>query len=289
MRKVEFEQGSTEWLTWRKSLLTATDAPVIMGVSPYDTPYKRWQKKVGLAEEQKSNPAMLRGQVDEPIARDWFNQEYGLGMEPCCVESDIYNFIGSSLDGLSKCGKYILEIKSNGDQYHFGLNNGLPDFHMMQMQHQLLSTDNTAEMGFYLSYNKGEKIVKEVHPDKEWYDEYLPKAKEFWRRVVFVEAPELTRKDYKEMHDDHNWESSAKRYIEVCDQMKILQETKDNYRNNLLLMCGDNSCLGHGIKVMKKVSKGRIQYDSVAELAGIDLEKYRDSPSVSWAITLDKK
>lgn len=289
MRRVEFDQGSQEWLKWRRGLLTATDAPMLMGISPYVTTFKGWQRKVGQAEEQVVNPAMLRGQRDEPIARDWFNKEYRLDMEPCCVESDIYNFIGSSLDGLSKCGKYILEIKSNGDQYHFGLNNGLPDFHLMQMQHQLLSTDNTAQMGFYLSINKGEKIVKEVFPDRNFYNDYLPKAQEFWRRVVFFDAPPMTNKDYKDMDECANWYAFTNEYRKVCDQIKSLEELKEDYRKQIINLCGENSCSGNGIKVLRKMNKGRIDYDSILELKEIDVEKYRKPSSSTWMIMLDQK
>jgi putative phage-type endonuclease len=289
MHKVDFEQGSQEWLQWRKGLLTATDAPMLMGVSPYVTPYKGWQRKVGLIPEQQETEPMRRGKRDEPVARDWFIKEYGIEMEPCCVESDIYNFIGSSLDGLSKCGKYILEIKSNGDQYHFGLNNGIPDFHMAQMQHQLLSTDNTAEMGFYLSYNKGNKIVKEIYPDKDWLEDYKVKAYEFWRRIVFFDPPSMTNKDYKDMTSENAWNSLANEYLKACEQLKTLEDLKENYKKELVSLCGEDSCFGSGIKVLRRVTKGRVDYEKVPELSGIDIEKYRKPSTTSWTIMMEQK
>lgn len=291
MRKVEFEQGSKQWLDWRKGLLTATDAPMLMGASPYATPYKGWQRKTGQAPEQTVNPAMLRGHIDEPIARDWFNKEYGLEMEPCCVESDVYNFIGSSLDGLSKCGKYILEVKSNGDQTHFGLNGGLPDFHMMQMQHQLLSTDNSAEMGFYLSYNKGNKVVKEVYPDKEWLEDYLPKAKEFWKSVIFFEPPSLSYKDYKDMNDNHEWKDISMQYRHICSEIKGLEELKEKYRKKIIALCNEESGFGHGIKVLKKLVKGRVDYENMIgglNISEATVDQYRKQPSSAWTIFIEK-
>lgn len=289
MRRVEFDQGSQEWLTWRKGLLTATDAPMLMGASPYVTPYKGWMRKIGLAPEQQETEAMRRGKRDEPIARDWFNKEYGLEMEPCCVESDTYNFIGASLDGLSKCGRYILEIKSNGDQYHFGLNGGLPEFHTMQIQHQFLATDKVPEMAFYLSWNKSGPIVKEVKIDEQWLEDYIPKAREYWRGVVFFEAPAMTSKDYKDMNDKQEWHSYANEYRKVCEQIKTLEETKENYRNEIIKLCGDDSCFGGGIKVLKKTIKGRIDYDSIPELKQINVENYRKVHTYAWTITLDQK
>lgn len=289
MRKIDFDQGSDAWLAWRRGLLTATDAPMLMGASPYVTPYKGWQRKVGQIPEQQETEPMRRGKRDEPIAREWFNKEYGLEMEPCCVESDIYNYIGASLDGLSKCGRYLLEIKSNGDQYHFGLNHGLPDFHNMQMQHQFLASDLTPEMGFYLSWNKSGPIVKEVKIDHEWLKNYTIQAKEFWRRIVFFDPPSMTNKDYKDMTTNGAWYSYANEYRKACEQIKTLEELKESYKNEIVKLCGEDSCFGSGIKVMKKITKGRIDYDSIPELSIIDIEKYRKPMSSSWTIMLDKK
>lgn len=289
MRKIEFDQGSNAWLTWRRGLLTATDAAMIMGASPYATPYKGWQRKVGQIPEQQETEPMRRGKRDEPIAREWFNKEYGLEMEPCCVESDQYNFIGASLDGLSKCGKYILEIKSNGDQYHFGLNSGPPDFHSMQMQHQLLACDKIPEMAFYLSWNKSGPRVIEEKINHQWIEDYIPQAREFWRRVVFYEPPAMTNKDYKDMTEFKEWDSYANEYRKACEQIKTLEEIKESYRKEIIKMCGDDSCFGSGIKVLRKISKGRVDYDSIPELIGIDVDKYRKQASSSWMIMLDQK
>lgn len=289
MRKVEFDQGSDEWLRWRRGLLTATDAPMLMGASPYDTPFKGWQRKLGLIPEKKETEAMRRGKRDEPIAREWFNKEYKLEMEPCCVESDEFNFIGASLDGLSKCGKYILEIKSNGDQTHFGLNSGPPDFHSMQMQHQYLACDKLPEMCFYLSWNKSGPRVIEEKINHEWLGEYIEKAKDFWHKCVFSEAPPMTNKDYVDMNQNVSWNSLANEYRKICEQIKTLEEVKESYRRELIKLCGEDSCFGGGLKILRKITKGRIDYESVPELAEINLETYRKQPSSTWMIMMDQK
>lgn len=291
MRKIEFSegQGSDSWLEWRRSLLTATDAPMLLGASPYVTPYKGWQRKLGLIPEQQETEPMRRGKRDEPIARDWFIKEYGIHMEPCCVQSDEFNFIGASLDGISPCGKYILEIKSNGDQYHFNLDKGIPNFHYDQIQHQLIACDQVPEMCFYLSWNKSGPIVKEIKCDRFWVDDYLPKAKEYWNKVIFFEAPEMTNRDYRDMTLSASWNASALGYKTTCEEIKRLEEIKENYRKELINLCGDESGFGNGIKVMKKNVKGRVNYEAISELKNIDLEKYRKNPSSVWTILLDAK
>lgn len=289
MRRIEFDQGSDAWLTWRRGLLTATDAPMLLGVSPYATPYKGWQRKLGLIAEQTETEPMRRGKRDEPIARDWFIKEYGIHMDPCCVESDEFNFIGASLDGLSPCGKYLLEIKSNGDQYHFGLNDGPPEFHFCQMQHQYLSCDNIPEMCFYLSWNKSGPKVLEIKLDKGWMEDYITQAREFWRKVVFHEAPEMTNKDYKDMSGVTYWNSYANEYRKACEQIKTLEELKDSYKKELVKLCGDDSGFGDGIKVMRKTVKGRVDYESIPQLQGINVDQFRKNPTSNWTITLDSK
>jgi putative phage-type endonuclease len=289
MRRIEFDQGSKEWLKWRQGLLTATDAPMLLGVSPYATPYKGWQRKLGLIPEQVETEPMRRGKRDEPIARDWFIKEYGIQMEPWCVERDEFNFIGASLDGLSPCGKYLLEIKSNGDQYHFGLNSGPPEFHYCQMQHQYLACDNIPEMCFYLSWNKSGPKVLEIKLDKVWMDDYIPKAREFWRKIALFDAPDMTNKDYKDMNEAKHWKSYAYEYRKACEQIRNLEKIKESYRDEIVKLCGEDSCFGGGIKVLKKMNKGRIDYESIPELACVDLEKYRKSSSFAWTIMMDKK
>ena len=287
MRKVALEQGSQAWLEWRKGLLTATDAAMLMGISPYVTPYKGWQRKVGQAQEQAVNSAMLRGQRDEPIARSMFIEQYGINMTPCCIESDTYNFLGASLDGISDCGEYLLEIKSqNMDSIK---ENGVPGHHMAQMQHQLLCTDGSAKKCFYVTICGNEIHTVEVLPDPKWIEKYVPKAQEFWKGIIFFEAPTMTSKDYKDMSENPTWNDYAIEYRKVDEQIKSLELLKETYKKELLKICGEDSCLGSGIKVMKKISKGRIDYDSVPELSGIDLEKYRKSSTSSWTIMMDRK
>ena len=87
MKEIKLEQGSPEWLAWRKTVITATDASIILGNNPWDTPYTCWQRKLGLIEEKKSNEAMERGKRLEPEARAQFMDHYGIYMEPRVVES----------------------------------------------------------------------------------------------------------------------------------------------------------------------------------------------------------
>jgi putative phage-type endonuclease len=283
MKIIQLEQGSQQWLSWRKTVITATDASVILGNNPWDTPYSCWQRKLGLIEEKKSNDAIERGKRLEPEARIQFIERYGLEMIPLVVESTEFEFLGASLDGMSIEANCLLEIKCGGPKLHgMALRGEIPQYYRDQMQHQLLVTG--AEKCFYYSYNGVDGICIEVTPDPDFKTNFIPKAREFWRCIAFAESPALQDADYKYMSDDPEWRVLAAEYRTICEQIKTLEEIKENHRKELLRLCGNQNCLGDGVKVMKTIMRGRIAYDEIPEIKGVDLDKYRKGSTTTWKI-----
>ena len=66
---VELEQSTPEWHLWRKSHITASMSPVIMGVSKWMTPYQLFCEITGLTPPRESTAVMQKGLELEPIAR----------------------------------------------------------------------------------------------------------------------------------------------------------------------------------------------------------------------------
>jgi putative phage-type endonuclease len=59
-----------EWLEARRKGVTASEIAVIMGLSPWSSPYALYHQKLGILPPQEDNAAMERGRVLEPyIAR----------------------------------------------------------------------------------------------------------------------------------------------------------------------------------------------------------------------------
>jgi putative phage-type endonuclease len=288
MKIINLEQGSPSWLSWRKTVITATDCSAIRGNSPWSTPYKCWQKKLGLIEDQKSNDAMERGKRLEPILREKFIESWNINMTPHVVESSEYSFLGASLDGLSDCGKYILEIKTGGEKLHdMAKREEIPLYYMDQIQQQLLVTG--AEKCLYVVGDEEDFMVITVYPDPEFAKEYIPVAREFWKCVAFNEPPALQDSDYKDMSEEPSWRLIAEKYLKIDQQIKELEEIKEIHRKELLALCNDQNCLGGGIKIMKIPVKGRVVYDDIPELKGVILDQYRKSSTITWKITVDKK
>ena len=232
MKKINLEQGSPEWLAWRKTVITATDASIIMGNNPWDTPFKCWQRKLGLIEEKTSNEAMERGKRLEPEARAKFIEHHGIDVKPAVVESTEFDFLGASLDGITQLGGTLLEIKCGGAKLHDMAARGeIPEYYRDQMQHQLLVTG--AEKCFYYSYNGREGICIDVLPDPEYKAKFMPKAREFWKCVALNEPPALQDADYKNMSDEPTWMESATKYCNFDEQIKNLEKEKEKERKRL--------------------------------------------------------
>ena len=285
MKIIELEQGSQEWLSWRKTVITATDCSCILGNNPWTTAYKCWQRKLGLIEEQASSAAMERGKALEPEARAQFIERYGLNMIPVVVESAEFDFLGASLDGISDDGRALLEIKCGGTKLHqMALNQEIPQYYLDQIQHQLLVTG--AERCFYYSYDGTNGICIEVLPNPEFKATFMPKAREFWKCVAFNEPPPLQDSDYKDMSGEPQWKGFAGEYRKLCEQIKNLEDIKDSYRKELLKLSGDQNCLGGGVRVMKTIMRGRVDYDAIPEIKGVDLDQYRKNSSSTWKILI---
>lgn len=184
MKRIDLEQGSPDWLLWRKSRICATDASIICGLYPYKTPRELWlEKKPGFIPEPP-NEAMLRGQILEPVARERFIQETGIHVVPACVEHDSHWWMGASLDGISTCGKILLEIKCPGKRNHaFSIEIGVLEYWKAQIQHQLFITGS--DVAYFVSYNPDfdpghQFVLRKVLPDVEFMARMLDAESRFY-------------------------------------------------------------------------------------------------------------
>lgn len=180
--RTDLNQGSEEWLLWRQKNITATDCSVILNKNPFNSPFDLWEEKLLMKPRQEVNKAMLRGQQLEPEAREIACNELGIEFEPACVESSEYPWMVASLDGLSPCLEYILEIKCPNSATHiFAIEGGIHNYYMAQMQHQLCVTG--ANLCYYMSYNPDYHCkfkILEVLPDKEYIAELIEMEHKFY-------------------------------------------------------------------------------------------------------------
>lgn len=278
-------QGSAEWLDFRKTKITATDAVVIMGKSKWKTKYELYQEKTGEVSNSFCSEKMQRGIDLEPVARETYIIQTGIEVSPEVVVHYELSWLMASLDGIDDSGEYLVEIKCAGPKDHQTAKEGkVPDHYYPQLQHQMFVA-SVWEMD-YFSFDGKDGVIVKVKRDQKYCEEMIEKEKDFYRCIQEKTPPELTEDDYIEICD-LEWKRSACIWRDLNYQIKNLESQQEKIKENLVLMSGYKNCRGSGLKLSQVQRKGNIDYSSVPELSNLDLEKYRKPPTASWRITIE--
>jgi hypothetical protein len=176
------EQGSEQWHDLRRglvtastigNLLTATGRPANNDTSRRFTLGLVAERITGYTEPTFVNDDILRGQMDEPVARDLYAQHILMGevTEIGFMVRDFEGFsLGFSPDGLVGQEGFI-EIKSRRQKKHLQtiLEDRVPAENVAQIQAGLLVSGR--DWCDYVSYCAGMPLyVKQVLPDSDWHD-----------------------------------------------------------------------------------------------------------------------
>lgn len=279
----ELIQGSAEWLEMRKQHLGASDAPVIMGVSPYKTQHQLWEEKLGLTNNDYSNKATQYGHDMEEPARRAYEKLTGIIVAPTVVFHPDRPYMMASLDGLSFDRKTAVEIKNVCEADHETAKSGVvPEKYFPQVQHQL------AVLGLpslhYFSFRKGDFALIDVLRDDKYLDILYGSEKAFWDLVLNFKEPELSANDYQKFCSQE-WETMANDWKETNQRLKDLTAREKECRQALIKLAGDGNATGAGIKLTKSIRKGTVDYSKIPELDGVDLDQYRKEPVVAWRLT----
>lgn len=268
MKIIDIEQGSPEWVALRNKKIGASDAPIIMEISPWKTPYQLWQEKLGL-NTNMDNEAMKRGRDLEPIARQKFIDLIRCEVFPSVAFHDTIEFMMASFDGISKDYQVAVEIKCPGREDHEKAMDGIiPEKYIPQLQHQM-EILNLQSM-FYFSYSEKSCKILEIDRDNILFEKIYEKERHFWACMQDLETPDLIERDYVK-REDQEWLQLASEWIELAN----LEEKKERIRKRLIEMSGKSNSMGGGIKLSKIPRKGTVDYKSIPELSSLDLEKYR--------------
>lgn len=185
----DVEQGSDAWLQLRCGILTASEIRNIMTATGKianndKTRAHIWeiaaQRITRYVEPHYIGDDMLRGKVDEILARDLYSQAYAEVDEVGFVTSDALGFtIGYSPDGLVGMDG-LIECKSRRQRFQFETlaTREVPEEYMLQIQTGLLVSGR--EWLDFVSYSGGMKMfTKRVYPDPIMQDAIVKAATAF--------------------------------------------------------------------------------------------------------------
>lgn len=182
--RVNFDQGSKEWLGWRRMGIGASDAPVIMGENPWKSSSYLLEEKMGRKKEWGGNDDTKIGQRNEPVIRRFLSNKFGFEIHPFCIESNEINWMKASLDGISNDGHRVFEIKFGKKVYaEVAKTKKVPKYHYGQLQHILAITG----LGFidYCCGWEGEQPIHfQVPRDDAYIDRLIEMEYLFWKKVI---------------------------------------------------------------------------------------------------------
>lgn len=291
MKIVEFNQGSPEWLTWRREGLGASEISVLTGSNIYSTPLKLWEKKCGFREEDPINPAMAFGIANEDTARQWMNRHYNLNLKPICIEDSSKSHYKASLDGYDSATQTLVEIKCPSSQSILGkarANNAVPDYWYDQMQWQImLCQPKRAILALWDPDNQG-CITVEMFGNSETILMMREEADKFWNQVKTGREPDAKESDFVEVSDPL-LEQSLQEYQSIVSQEKVLGDRKKELKSIVEGFTNDQSIQAYGFKVKRLAPRTTYDLDKMRE-EGIDVDKYKkQGTSYSYRISSPKK
>jgi putative phage-type endonuclease len=165
------EQGTPEWLAFRRHLRMASETPGLLGLNKYCSPERTITSKVRCVEVEQS-PAMAHGHEQEPLARDWYNDTFGELMRPAVYQLGQF---GASLDGINLDGSRILEVKSpwkdpqNSERYLLAQQGNYLEADYAQVQHQLYVSEARACDLLIWDWTTETGLVVEILPDMTYW------------------------------------------------------------------------------------------------------------------------
>lgn len=171
-------QGSPEWLEYRRTKIGASDAPIIMGESPWNTPDQLMKNKL-LGIHNEINFWMQRGIDLEDSARQCFENITGILFSKDVLIHPRYPWMIASVDGIDIEEKQILEIKCPGKRDHACAKNGeIPAKYNAQLQHQMEVCQ--VDRIHYFSFDGLEGIHLIAYRDDEYIKDMIQKEFVFW-------------------------------------------------------------------------------------------------------------
>lgn len=286
--EVKLQQGSIEWKEFRKKRVAASDVPIIMGISPYKTPYELAMEKLDLKKDEKYNHAMALGHKFEPKIRARVEIEMNKGFPDFVLLKKDIPWQMASLDGYNDGSKEFIEIKYMGEEnFEKVKKDGPLEYHKPQLEMQFHVTGS--KKGYYIAYtlNKEQTHITKmeiipISPGIIPRTDMLSAIAGFYEKVILGrELPDPTDRDVMDVNNPELIQLSDL-YIKAKAQLKMLTKDVEAIEEKLLSGASYPVCRIKDLKITSYMRKGNVDYKKVQ---GIDWEQYRKPPSLCRRIT----
>ena len=274
MEQLHLEQNSQEWLDARKQYRTASEAAIVLGISPFTSVDNFKLIKAGV-KQQYYSAAMKQGHDLEDFVRqyagDYFQRDF---KDECWVNGDYM----ASLDGID--GDILVELKVS-DRTYRDLNAGImPDYYYAQVQQQLYCSP--AKYGYIVAYSpKADDTAVSDLIELDYT--FIDKIEAAWEAFDAMPVPEIA-----DMSNDGAVMELFKEYERLKAEADRLKDDMDRVKQDLIAHANDHSVTAGDYKLTKGKPRVTYDYKKAASKSGVDLEQYRKESEGAWTISLPK-
>lgn len=202
------EQGSPEWLEWRKKGIGASESAKVLEIDPYHTRLELWKIKTGREEADDISYKMERvGKDTEDLLRSKHSLFKQRNFQPRLAFNDEFPFMLASLDGYDEDHAEIVEMKFLGKEKYeaAGTDPNNIDFmsehHRIQCQHQMFVL-GVPQMEYLISCDAGATYKYFViKADSKMQNKILAACVKFWNWVKTDKQPPFGKDDYRPIKD----------------------------------------------------------------------------------------
>lgn len=181
---VDLEQGTEEWLEWRRHGIGASEAPTLLGENSWKTPDQLFEERCGSHKARPTTKSMALGSALEPEARRAFEIEVGEAMSPVCVQSVEFDWMRASLDGMGWDGLRVVEIKCGSRVYQeAACLRRVPGHYVGQLQH-ILAVTGLPEIDFWSYWPDQRPVHLRVPRDDAYIKRLIAAERAFWTRIA---------------------------------------------------------------------------------------------------------
>jgi putative phage-type endonuclease len=179
----DIEQGTDKWHKWRRGVIGASEAVIIMGENRWKGRQQLMDEKLGFVTPFSGNAATQRGHDLEPHARKALEKKYKVRIEPTIVQDSREPFLAASLDGITKDRDEVFEIKCGVRAYEIvSETRKLPSYYIAQVQHMMMITQH--ESLKFAAYSPDDPLVViDVKRDERYIKRLRQRELDFVREL----------------------------------------------------------------------------------------------------------
>lgn len=237
-----------EWLEHRRRYIGGSDAPSIIGMNPWSSPYTVWADKLGKIPPKEDNEAMRQGRDLEFYVAQRFTEKTGkkVRRENAILLNSKYPFAHANVDRMVVGEDAGLECKTTSALNVKNFKNGAyPDTYYVQCVHYMMVTGCKKWYLAVLVLNK-EFMVFEIERDEAEIEALARSEEEFWKYVETKSPPPTDGKAsisetisvlYPDSTDDSvnlmAFDTYLKQYMALSAHIKELETQKDEMVNKV--------------------------------------------------------